>query len=124
MSDNVATVEQAIGCLNSGDLEGYMRGYVQSDALVFTSGSKVRKGWAETYAKYKARYGNDKATMGTLAFEVLAVVCRCGCDARCGVLVFESVSDDEIEFLGAVLPEILIVFGGRLGLDIRDCGAE
>lgn len=27
MSDNVATVEQAIGCLNSGDLEGYMSMY-------------------------------------------------------------------------------------------------
>lgn len=27
MGDNVATVEQAIGCLNSGDLEGYMSMY-------------------------------------------------------------------------------------------------
>ena len=58
---------------NRGDLEGYMRGYIKSDALVFTSGSKVRKGWQETYDKYKARYGSDKATMGTLAFEILGV---------------------------------------------------
>jgi ketosteroid isomerase-like protein len=58
---------------NKGDLEGYMRGYAKSDELVFTSGSKIRKGWDETYAKYKAKYGNDRSTMGTLAFEILGV---------------------------------------------------
>jgi ketosteroid isomerase-like protein len=58
---------------NNGDLEGYMRGYVKSDELVFTSGGKVRKGWDETYAKYKAKYGNARSTMGTLAFEILGV---------------------------------------------------
>lgn len=50
-----------------------MRGYVKSDELVFTSGSKIRKGWDETYAKYKAKYGNDRSTMGTLAFDILDV---------------------------------------------------
>jgi ketosteroid isomerase-like protein len=58
---------------NRGDLDGYMRGYVKSDELVFTSGSKIRRGWDETYAKYKAKYGNDRSTMGTLAFEILGV---------------------------------------------------
>jgi ketosteroid isomerase-like protein len=58
---------------NRGDLEGYMRGYVRSDALVFTSGSNVRRGFAETFEKYKARYGSDPSTMGTLAFEILGV---------------------------------------------------
>jgi uncharacterized protein (TIGR02246 family) len=58
---------------NRGDLEGYMRGYVRSDALVFTSGGNVRRGWAATFAKYKARYGSDTTTMGTLGFEILEV---------------------------------------------------
>jgi ketosteroid isomerase-like protein len=58
---------------NRGDLEGYMRGYVRSDALVFTSGSKVRRGFTETFEKYKARYGSDPSTMGTLAFEIIGV---------------------------------------------------
>ncbi len=58
---------------NRGDLEGYMRGYVKSDALVFTSGGNIRTGWSETYAKYKARYGSDTSSMGTLAFEILHV---------------------------------------------------
>jgi ketosteroid isomerase-like protein len=58
---------------NRGDLEGYMRGYARSDDLVFTSGGKVRRGWDETYAKYKAKYGNERSSMGTLAFEVLGV---------------------------------------------------
>lgn len=58
---------------NRGDLAGYMAGYVRSPDLVFTSGSKVRRGWQETYAKYKAKYGSDPSTMGTLAFEILGV---------------------------------------------------
>jgi ketosteroid isomerase-like protein len=58
---------------NKGDLEGYMRGYLESDALVFTSGGNIRRGYAETFAKYKARYGSDTSTMGTLAFEILGV---------------------------------------------------
>lgn len=58
---------------NRGDLEGYMAGYVRSPELVFTSGSKVRRGWQETYDKYKAKYGSDPSTMGKLAFEILGV---------------------------------------------------
>jgi ketosteroid isomerase-like protein len=58
---------------NRGDLDGYMAGYLRSPELVFTSGSKVRRGWQETYDKYKAKYGSDTTTMGKLAFEILGV---------------------------------------------------
>lgn len=58
---------------NRGDLDGYMAGYARSPDLVFTSGGKIRRGWQDTYAKYRAKYGSDRATMGQLAFEVLAV---------------------------------------------------
>jgi ketosteroid isomerase-like protein len=61
---------------NRGDLDGYMAGYIKSGELVFTSGSKVRRGWQETYDTYKSKYGSGHApssTMGKLAFEILGV---------------------------------------------------
>jgi len=50
-----------------------MGGYVKSEALVFTSGGNIRRGWDETFRKYKAKYGSDPSTMGTLGFEILGV---------------------------------------------------
>ena len=58
---------------NRGDLETFMAGYAHSPDIIFTSGGKIRRGWDETYAKYKAKYGADTSTMGTLAFEILGV---------------------------------------------------
>lgn len=68
------TAQQA--AWNRGDLEGYMAGYVKSPELVFTSGSKIRRGWQETHDVYQAKYGtghNPSSTMGKLAFEILGV---------------------------------------------------
>jgi len=67
----VLTAQQA--AWNRGDLEAYMAGYEQTNELIFTSGSKIRRGWQETYAKYRAKYGSDKSTMGKLGFEILGV---------------------------------------------------
>jgi ketosteroid isomerase-like protein len=58
---------------NRGDLEAYMAGYLRSQELVFTSGGLVRQGWDETLAKYRARYGESQATMGTLVFDILSI---------------------------------------------------
>jgi len=58
---------------NRGDLDAYMDGYLRSSELVFTSGARIRRGWDETMAAYKARYGGDRAGMGTLSFEVISV---------------------------------------------------
>jgi ketosteroid isomerase-like protein len=58
---------------NRGDLDAFMAGYAHSPDIIFTSGGKVRRGWDETYAKYKAKYGADRSTMGTLAFQILGV---------------------------------------------------
>jgi ketosteroid isomerase-like protein len=68
---NVLTAQE--DAWNRGDLDGYMAGYAHSPDLVFTSGGKIRRGWDETYAKYKAKYGADRSTMGHLAFEILGV---------------------------------------------------
>jgi ketosteroid isomerase-like protein len=58
---------------NRSDLDGYMAGYIHAPELVFTSASKVRRGWQETYDKYKSKYGTDPSTMGRLSFEILGV---------------------------------------------------
>lgn len=58
---------------NRGDLAGYMDGYARTDALVFTSGGKIRKGWQATFDAYKAKYDTAPGTMGHLAFEILQV---------------------------------------------------
>src|SRR5689334_15539449 len=61
---------------NRGDLEGYMAGYLNAAELVFTSASKIRRGWQETHDTYKTKYGSGpkaSSTMGKLAFEILGV---------------------------------------------------
>jgi ketosteroid isomerase-like protein len=55
---------------NRGDLAGYMDGYARTDALVFTSGGNVRRGWQAAFDHYQARYGKDPAGMGTLDLDV------------------------------------------------------
>ncbi|MGK2859359.1 MAG: YybH family protein [Thermoanaerobaculia bacterium] len=58
---------------NRGDLEGFMDGYLKSDELVFTSGSRIRRGWQVTFDAYRKRYGTAKETMGKLTFSKLEV---------------------------------------------------
>ncbi|MFO7565246.1 MAG: DUF4440 domain-containing protein [Enhygromyxa sp.] len=58
---------------NVGDLEGFLAGYERSEALLFTSGAKIRRGFEETREKYRARYGEAPETMGVLSFEILDV---------------------------------------------------
>lgn len=58
--------EQAVAW-NRGDVEGFMRGYWNSEKLVFASGDSVTRGWQPTLDRYKKTYGT-KAAMGTLTF--------------------------------------------------------
>src|SRR5437016_5432513 len=58
---------------NRGDLPSYMGAYARTPELVFTSGSKIRRGWEATLAAYQQRYGGDRAGMGRLVFEMLGV---------------------------------------------------
>jgi len=58
---------------NRGDLASYMEGYARTPELVFTSGGKIRRGWEEARAAYVQRYGQDRAGMGQLSFEILGV---------------------------------------------------
>ncbi len=69
----VRVLEEQRAAWNRGDLEGYMAGYARTPELVFTSGGHIRRGWQETLERYRARYGGDRAGMGTLTFEILTV---------------------------------------------------
>jgi len=52
---------------NNHDLEGFMQGYWESDALKFYGSSGLTKGWEKTLANYKKGYPT-KAESGTLKF--------------------------------------------------------
>lgn len=80
---------------NAGDIDGFLAGYERSPALLFTSGAKVRRGFAETEAKFRARYGDDTETMGHLEFELLDVRPLGRCDEAAVVLGRWAVSESE-----------------------------
>lgn len=56
---------------NRGDIEGFMRGYWNSDKLVFVS-STVTRGWQPTLERYKKSY-DSREKMGTLTFSDLEI---------------------------------------------------
>ena len=55
---------------NRGDLEGFMKGYWESDSLRYIGKDGVTYGFAPTLARYKRNYG-DTARMGRLRFDIL-----------------------------------------------------
>ncbi|MDC0717331.1 YybH family protein [Nannocystis bainbridge] len=59
---------------NHGDLEGFLRAYEPSEALVFTSGGAIRRGFVAARARYLERYGaRGIESMGHLEFTVVDV---------------------------------------------------
>jgi ketosteroid isomerase-like protein len=66
------TLADQVEAWNRGDLDAYMQGYWNSPALKFISGASVTTGWAETLARYKARY-DTAAKRDHLAFTKLEV---------------------------------------------------
>lgn len=65
----MATQESA---WNSGDLPGFMSGYVQSDSLTFIGKSGVTYGWKNTLDNYRKGYP-DTAAMGKLKFSLIQI---------------------------------------------------
>lgn len=63
----VAVLEGQRDAWNRGDIEAFMAAYVHDDALVFTSGGAIRRGWDETLRRYRTRYA-DAGAMGQLTF--------------------------------------------------------
>ena len=57
---------------NAGDIEGFMKGYWNSDRMKFVSGDNVSRGWQAALDRYKKNY-DSKAKMGVLTFSDLEV---------------------------------------------------
>ena len=71
-SDIRDVMNKQVAAWNRGDIDGFMRGYWNSDDLVFVSGANVTRGWRPTLEHYKKSY-DSRAKMGTLAFSDLEV---------------------------------------------------
>lgn len=56
---------------NRGDLEAFMKGYWNSEKLVFV-GAEVTRGWQPTLDRYKRTYGT-REKMGALTFSDLEI---------------------------------------------------
>ncbi|MEO7394118.1 MAG: DUF4440 domain-containing protein [Chitinophagaceae bacterium] len=54
---------------NTGNIEGFMLGYWQSDSLVYVGKSGVTYGWQKTLENYKKSYP-DTMAMGHLTFDL------------------------------------------------------
>jgi len=58
---------------NSGNIEQFMQGYWQDEALRFASGGSVTRGWQATLDRYTENY-SDRSLMGVLSFDDLEVL--------------------------------------------------
>jgi ketosteroid isomerase-like protein len=57
---------------NNGDLESFMKGYWESDSLLFIGKSGAKYGYKTTLENYKKGYP-DTAAMGKLRFDILQI---------------------------------------------------
>ena len=65
-------LEEQVQAWNSGSIDGYMRGYWNSDDTRFVSGGTMQKGWKNVLERYKKSY-DTREKMGTLEFNELTV---------------------------------------------------
>ncbi|MFN8265015.1 MAG: nuclear transport factor 2 family protein [Chitinophagaceae bacterium] len=69
--DQIRTVLEAqVKSWNCGDLRGFMKGYWQSDSLMFIGKSGITYGYEKTLANYRKSYP-DMDAMGELKFDIL-----------------------------------------------------
>jgi ketosteroid isomerase-like protein len=67
-----AMLDDQVAAWNRGDVDGYMRGYWNSDSTVFTSGGTLTRGYREVLRRYKKSYDNPEK-MGVLEFQDLVI---------------------------------------------------
>ncbi len=61
-----------VSAWNNGDIESFMKGYWNSDSLVFIGKNGVKYGYKTTLENYKKSYP-DTSAMGKLSFDLLEV---------------------------------------------------
>ena len=55
---------------SNGDIDSFMKGYWNSDSLMFVGKNGIKYGWNTTRNNYKKAYP-DKRTMGKLEFNII-----------------------------------------------------
>ena len=65
-----SVLEAQVKSWNCGDLRGFMKGYWQSDSLMFIGKSGITYGYEKTLANYRKSYP-DMDAMGELKFDIL-----------------------------------------------------
>jgi uncharacterized protein (TIGR02246 family) len=68
-----AVLDAQVVAWNKGDLDGFMAGYWNDEALTFISGGDMTSGWKKTKERYVKRYQADGKEMGKLTFSELHV---------------------------------------------------
>ena len=71
-SEIIAVMDSQVAAWNRGDIDEFMRGYLNSNDLVFVSGDSVSRGWQTTLERYKKTY-DSPAKMGALKFGDVSV---------------------------------------------------
>lgn len=71
-ADIRGVMNEQVAAWNDGDVDGFMRGYWNSDKLLFISGDNVTRGWQPTLDRYKKNY-DSRAKMGVLKFSDLEI---------------------------------------------------
>jgi ketosteroid isomerase-like protein len=66
-------LEDQVMCWNKGDLDGFMKGYWNSESLSFYSGSNISYGWKKVKDRYQERYFAEGKERGELAFNDIQV---------------------------------------------------
>lgn len=61
-------LKQSAARWNRGDLDGFLKDYLQSDQMTFTSGGRILKGFEALEERYRKSYGDSADTMGNLSF--------------------------------------------------------
>lgn len=65
-------LERQTQAWNNGDVTTFMKGYWESDSLMYIGKSGVTYGYQKTLESYKKNYP-DKSAMGTLKFTIIKV---------------------------------------------------
>lgn len=63
---------EQVAAWNAGDIDGYMKGYWNSDSTVFVSGGNLTRGYRDVLARYHKSY-NTREKMGKLEFSELLI---------------------------------------------------
>lgn len=67
-----SVLESQTAAWNAGSIDGFMKGYWNSDTLLFTSGGNVERGWRTALDHYKKSY-DSKEKMGKLTFSNIEI---------------------------------------------------